>query len=97
MKLSLSAALTCAALPVYADLEADRLVGTCAMYLKARNNPASTAVMMLADDSQRAMVFALMWAKELEKQKNDKSRVDDLVKEATAACEEIGIKQADYE
>lgn len=97
MKRFLAAVLSCAALPASADLETDRLVGTCAMYLGIRKNPGAQVAIKLADNQQRALVFAEQWATKLEQNQNDKSRVDGLIWEASSACRKIGIRPADYE
>jgi len=81
----------------YAGIETDKAVGNCAAYMVVlQKQEGTTAALVMADNQNRAMEFAKIWLKKLERYKNDKTMVQGIVYSATSDCREIGIRPSDY-
>ena len=81
----------------YAGIETDKAVGNCTAYLATRQKELGMrAALAMADNQNRAMQFADIWLKQLERYKNNENMVSGMVYSASSDCRKIGIRPADY-
>jgi hypothetical protein len=80
-----------------AGIETDKNAGICSAYLIARSlNEGAQAALNMADNQKRATQFGLNWMRDLKKAQADKTSVEGLIFEGSAACRKVSIRPGDY-
>lgn len=82
--------------PANADFDTDRYSGTCAAYLSALDNKAAGRALTMANNAKRAQQFVLDWENRVNRNTDDKTKMQSLVTEGYDACRKVGIDPVDY-